>query len=231
MSEPSSRYQHAPEPGSDDVPQWVNDLVPIAEYARALLRVDAPALALAVTAVLVLPQLMPLPAPWVTTACMALGAFLALRHGGPARISRRAGSAAADSPTVALRPGGRTGALLVVLDLLLSATGLAAWAGLALAGTERALLVAATGATAGLAVGVGLVAVRELVGRCSAAVRAAFAAVALAAVTAVVYGPVLVAPSWWWMLGLALLVDAVGAISLRVGARNDRRFSRPADAT
>ncbi|MBM6978847.1 MAG: hypothetical protein I3J03_03925, partial [Actinomyces succiniciruminis] len=129
-----------------------------------------------------------------------------------------------------LRPGGRTGALLVVLDLLLSVTGLAAWAGLALAGTEQTLLVAATAAAVGLAVGVGLLAVMELVGRRSAVMVAALAAVALVAAAAAAYGLTLIAPSWWLVLALAVGVDAVGAIALRAGVRNDRRSPQPADA-
>ncbi|MBM6979604.1 MAG: hypothetical protein I3J03_07785, partial [Actinomyces succiniciruminis] len=154
MSEPSSR--NSPAPSSADVPQWINDLVPIAARARALLRATAPALLGAVAAVLLLPQLAPFPTPWVATACIALGGFLALRHGGPAvpaaDVSTTGGSvpgpraapgASAAAAVGELRPGGRTGALLVVLDLLLSVTGLAAWAGLALAGTEQTLLVAA----------------------------------------------------------------------------------------
>lgn len=227
MSEPSSRYSQAPEPSSDDVPQWVNDLVPIAEHARALLRADAPVALAAVVVVVVIPQLVAPPAPWVVAVCAAPGILLALRHG--AWTARPAKAAIGDGHG-ALRPGGRTGALLVVLDLLLSATGLAAWAGLALAGTDRALLVAATGAATGLAVGVCLVAAGELVGRRGTAAVVALAAVTLVVVTAAAYGLAPAALSWWWVLGLALLVDAVGVIALRVGARNDRRFSRPADA-
>ncbi|MBE6474667.1 MAG: hypothetical protein E7Z95_03695 [Actinomyces succiniciruminis] len=255
MSEPSSR--NSPAPSSADVPQWINDLVPIAARARALLRATAPALLVAVAAVLLLPQLAPFPTPWVATACIALGGFLALRHGGPAvpaagvsttggsasgpRAAPGASAAVGAGPQAAvgtsaaaavgeLRPGGRTGALLVVLDLLLSVTGLAAWAGLALAGTEQTLLVAATAAAVGLAVGVGLVAVMELVGRRGTVMVAALAAVALVAAAAAAYGLTLTAPSWWLVLALAVGVDAVGAIALRAGVRNDRRSPQPADA-
>ncbi|SDN90682.1 hypothetical protein SAMN05216355_12318 [Actinomyces ruminicola] len=244
MSEPRSRP--APAPGPDDAPQWANDLVPIAEYARALLRADAPALLVAVVVVLATPQLVVHPAPWVAAVCVALGGFIALRHGGRARAAAdastggtraaaprsesegRPGAPRADAGAAAggLRPGARTGALLAVLDLLLTATGLAALAGLALAGADRALLVAAAGAATGLTAGVGASAVMELMGRRS---NGAVAALAVAVIAVVAYGFARLAPTWWWVLGLAIGADAVSLIALRAGARNDRRAARPAD--
>ncbi|QHO90115.1 hypothetical protein CWT12_00460 [Actinomyces sp. 432] len=255
MSETARRP--SPEPSSDDVPQWINDLVPIAARARALLRAGAPALLVAVALVLAIPQLVAHPLPWVAAACVALGGYLALRHGGlavptagvsaiggnaagpravsgaPAAVGAGPQSSAGGSAATAsgeLRPGGRTGALLAVLDLVLSAVGLALWAGLALAGTDRALLLAAIAAAGGLVAGVGLVTVMELVGRRRTGVVAALAAVTLSVAVAVACGLTPAAPSWWLVLGLAVGADAVGAIALRVAVRNDRRSAQLVDA-
>ncbi|WP_147680863.1 hypothetical protein [Actinomyces ruminicola] len=252
MSEPARGP--SPEPGPADVPQWINDLVPIAAHARALLRASAPTLALAVAAVLALPQLTPFSAPWVAAVCMVLGNVVALRHGGRnastddatdvggnttgsratadarAEVGARTQSTSGTAAVIAageLRPGGRTGALLVVLDLLLTATGVAALVGLALAGTDRPLLVAAAGAAAGLAAGVGTVAGLELSGRRARGAFVVLGAVAVAVIAAVVYVFNRLGPAWWWVLALAVVADAVGLLALRAGARNDRAPTRP----
>ncbi|WP_158247593.1 hypothetical protein [Actinomyces qiguomingii] len=254
MSEPAHRP--SPEPTSADVPQWIYDLVPIAAHARALLRAGAPALLVAMGIVLVVPQLVAYAASWVAVVCTVLGSVMALRHGGPsasaaaasnahvraatARIQPEAdgvgnvqgapGAPAKASPSGiaagGLRPGGRTAALLVVLDLLLTATGTAALAGLALAGADRPLLVAAAGAATGLTAGVGAVAAMELRGGRTLGALVWLGAFAVAIIVAVAYVYVRFEPTWWWVLAMAIVVDGVGLLALRAGARADRAGTR-----
>ncbi|MDO4901267.1 hypothetical protein [Actinomyces sp.] len=135
-----------------------------------------------------------------------------------------AGAAAAAPGSVGarLRPGGRTGALLAVLDLLLTAVGLAALVGLALAGADRPLLVSAAGAAAGLTLGVGSVAVMELSGRHKGAV-AVLGVVGIAVTVVAACFVMRLELSWWWVLALAIGADAAGLLALRAGTRNDRR--------
>ncbi|MDU0347357.1 hypothetical protein [Actinomyces sp. MRS3W] len=248
MSDPVSRLSPEP-PSPDDVPQWITDLVPIADYARALLREGAPMLAAAAGIALIAPQLVHSPAPWMVAVCGMLGGAVALRHGGRARghgaslpggpggtggADASDGGAGASHPAPGerastsreLRAGGRTGAQLAVLDILLSATGLAALAGMLLAGSDQALLIAVISAAAGLTIGIIGVAVLELVGRRGGRVMAALAAVVTVAVCAIAYTVAQVRLSWWWVLALAVAVDVAGLLALRAGHRADREAGR-----
>ena len=206
----------------DPVPGWIADLVPVADDARAILLADRVVLAAGVPLALVLGwagarrDVGHLPI-WAGALMAAAAAAVVLRPGRAA--------AAPD-----LRAGGRTGVVLIVLDIVLTAIGLALLVGLVAAGLIPSPVAIADvvsfptndslrgpdGAGALLLLGRLLRARWRIVLALAIVVAAGVAAPAVRAWPA--------DPSWWALAALAVGVDVVCLLALRVGTVRDRRL-------
>lgn len=121
-----------------------------------------------------------------------------------------------------LRAGGRTGVVLIVLDIVLTAIGLALLVGLVAAGAAHAALTAATAVGIGSFAGALLLLGRLLRARWRIVLALAIVVAAGVAAPAVRAWPA--DPSWWALAALAVGVDVVCLLALRVGTVRDRRL-------
>ncbi|WP_034253556.1 hypothetical protein, partial [Actinomyces sp. oral taxon 448] len=121
-----------------------------------------------------------------------------------------------------LRAGGRTGVVLIVLDIVLTAIGLALLVGLVAAGAAHAALTAATAVGVGSLAGALLLLGRLLRARWRIVLALAIVVAAGVAAPAVRAWPA--DPSWWALAALAVGVDVVCLLALRVGTVRDRRL-------
>ena len=198
----------------DPVPGWIADLVPVADDARAILLADRVVLAAGVPLALVQGwagarrDVGHLPI-WAGALMAAAAAAVVLRPGRAA--------AAPD-----LRAGGRTGVVLIVLDIVLTAIGLALLVGLVAAGAAHAALTAATAVGVGSLAGALLLLGRLLRARWRIVLALAIVVAAGVAAPAVRAWPA--DPSWWALAALAVGVDVVCLLALRVGTVRDRRL-------
>lgn len=213
---------NAAAPDEVEIPGWVHDLVPIADLARSHLRScrwTAAVMALAA----------------VGAACVSTGPHRLARGllipfavaglilagpltGRPRRLGAPAGEGAAEGP---LRPGGRTLAALLVLDIVGTALGLVVLTAAALCGIDGAVASAALLAGVLIAAGAVGVLVDELrpqarwgwVGACGGALL----------LLLLVGGAVLTLGRglWWLTLGLVVAADLAGLLALRAGRRRD----------
>ena len=213
MNDPAPKdgsSQAAPAGEEIEVPQWINDLVPVAERARPVLLGELVYLVMAlVLLALGLPQAILL---------ALVGYAYALRCGG---ARRRLGQA--DSPAP-LRAGVYTTMLVLVADLVCSALGLAVWVMGALRGSEHPLEAGALAAAVAMTTAVAGVLACEVP---STAPRWLAPAAQLAGLLAVVCLTLVVLSTqwinpWWWVLALAIVTDLLGLLAIRAGRRRDR---------
>ncbi|MCL3777299.1 MULTISPECIES: hypothetical protein [unclassified Actinomyces] len=209
-------------PDDVEVPAWVNDLVPVADLARGHLRACRWA-AVAVVLATVCAACVSTGPTALATGLLAVFDAAGLLLAGllTGRLRRRSAPTPPGGSAVPLRPGGRTLAALVVLDIVGTALGLVVLAAAALCGIDAALSGAALLAGVLIAVGAVGVLVDELlpqqhrgwVGGAGAA--ALLVLLAGAAVLALGQG------LWWLVLGLVVVSDLAGLLALRAGRRRD----------
>lgn len=217
------------QPQEYEVPAWVTDLVPVADLARSHLVAALPTAGAVLLACAVVTS--------TVTGAVGLAAVLLPLFGAAGlllagvftgRLGRRAApsgtpsapTASAAEPTASLRPGARTLAALLVLDIVGTALGLVVLGLAVLRQTDGALTVAALVTGALLCVGALGVLADE---RCPRRGRwlgcsGAGALLVLLGCGAVLSG----GRGLWWLVGVLVLgADAVGVLALRAGRRRD----------
>ncbi|MBS6071994.1 MAG: hypothetical protein E7A72_09620 [Actinomyces urogenitalis] len=222
MNDPAPKdgsSQAAPAGEEIEVPQWINDLVPVAERARPVLLGELVYLVMALVLLALIWDADPLGLGLPQAILLALvGYAYALRCGG---ARRRLGQA--DSPAP-LRAGAYTTMLVLVADLVCSALGLAVWVMGALRGSEHPLEAGALAAAVAMTTAVAGVLACEVP---STAPRWLAPAAQLAGLLAVVCLTLAVLSTqwinpWWWVLALAIVTDLLGLLAIRAGRRRDR---------
>lgn len=225
MNEPApkdSSSQADPAGEEIKVPQWISDLVPVAERARPIFLGELVYLAAALVLLALTWDVDPLRLGLPQVILLALvGYAYALRRGG---VRRGLGGEKDETSPAALRAGAYTTMLVLVADLVCSALGLAVWAMGALRGSERPLLAGALAAAVSMTTAVtGVLAceVPPTAPRWLAPVAQLTGLLAVVCLTLAVLGTPTMNP-WWWVLALAVTVDLLGVLAIRAGRRKDR---------
>ncbi|WP_172120608.1 hypothetical protein [Actinomyces faecalis] len=213
-----------PAGGEVEVPQWVNDLVPVAERARPVLLGELVYLVMALVLLALIWDADPLRLGLPQVVLLALvGYAYALRRSS----ARRELGGEKDETSARLRAGAYTTMLVLVADLVCSALGLAVWAMGAIRGSEHPLLAGALAAAVAMTTAVAGVLACEAP---SGAPRSLVPAAQLAGLLAVVFLTLAVLRSaafspWWWVVALAVVADVLGLMAVRSGRRRDRADS------
>ncbi|WP_167202977.1 hypothetical protein [Actinomyces respiraculi] len=222
---PGSDDENPATPGSDDVevPTWILDLVPVADLARNHLRASLWTAVVVVLAIVGGACLSTGTSGLTTTLLPVFGVTGLLLAGVVTGRLRRSGPTPTSpgESTAPLRPGGRTLAALLVLDIVGTALGLVVLAAAALCGIDGALVGAALLVGVLIAVGTAGVLVDELFPgwrlRWFGGTGTAALLVLLASGGVLALGRGL----WWLVLGLAVVADLAGLLALRAGRRRD----------
>lgn len=217
--------EHPAAPGSDDgeVPAWILDLVPVAELARSHLRASL-STAVVVALAIVGGACLSGATPWLPTALLPVFGVTGLLLAGVFTGRLRRGGHTPTSPgesTAPLRPGGRTLAALLVLDIVGTALGLVVLTAARLCGVDVALVGAAVLAGVLIAVGTAGVLLDVLWPGWRLRWLGGTGAVALVLLLASGGALALGRGLWWLVAGLAVVADLAGLLALRAGRRRD----------